>query len=294
MSSYQALFSWCVCSMTLSLGVLWDAHGQTTAPAKADRAIQTAVTTNQREGAPLGCLIEASATVEVGSPVIGVLESLPIDRGASIRKGQVLAQFEAPVERANLSVAELRSKNQADMLSAKAQKQYALKKARRASELTELRFVSSQAREQADAEAAVADMKLAQTIEQRAQASQELLLARAQLMQRTIVSPLSGVVVDRYASVGERIENRPIMKIAQIDPLRVEVVLPSARFNTIKLGAVAKVVPDLPGAAAQTASVTVVDRVIDAASNTFRVRLTLPNTAQTVPAGVRCKVDFSS
>jgi hypothetical protein len=38
----------------------------------------------------------------------------------------------------------------------------------------------------------------------------------------------------------------------------------------------------------------VVDRVIDAASNTFRIRLTLPNSTQAIPAGVRCKVEFSS
>jgi membrane fusion protein, heavy metal efflux system len=191
-------------------------------------------------------------------------------------------------------LAEQRSHQQADMLSARAQKQYAVKKAQRAKELTELRFVSSQDREQADAEAVVADMRLAQTVEQRAVTSQELLLARAQLAQRTVISPISGVVVDRYGSVGERIENRPIMKIAQIDPLRVEVVLPASRFSTVKLGTSVKVTPDLPGVAAQNASVSVVDRVIDAASNTFRIRLTLPNPAQTIPAGVRCRVEFNS
>jgi multidrug efflux pump subunit AcrA (membrane-fusion protein) len=36
------------------------------------------------------------------------------------------------------------------------------------------------------------------------------------------------------------------------------------------------------------AQVTHVDRVIDAASNTFRVRLSLPNPQQRLPAGARC------
>jgi RND family efflux transporter MFP subunit len=303
---YQAIFCWGVCSLTLSLGALGAAQGQAAAGAKPDAATTqqqrpAAVASAVREGggaggaaAPLGCLIEASATVEVGSPVIGVLESLPVDRGGSIRKGQVLAQFESSVERANLSVADLKARHQADMLSARAQKQYAVKKAKRAVELTELRFVSAQAREQADAEASVADMRLAQALEQRAQASQELLMARAQLAQRTVISPITGVVVDRYASVGERIENRPIMKVAQIDPLRVEVVLPASRFNTIKPGSRLRVVPELIGASAQTATVAMVDRVIDAASNTFRLRLNLPNPQLALPAGVRCKVDFSN
>jgi multidrug efflux pump subunit AcrA (membrane-fusion protein) len=41
-----------------------------------------------------------------------------------------------------------------------------------------------------------------------------------------------------------------------------------------------------------TARVTVVDRVINAASGTFGVRLELPNDKQLVPAGAKCKVKF--
>jgi hypothetical protein len=35
-----------------------------------------------------------------------------------------------------------------------------------------------------------------------------------------------------------------------------------------------------------------VDRVIDAASGTFGVRLELPNRERKIPAGVRCRVRF--
>jgi multidrug efflux pump subunit AcrA (membrane-fusion protein) len=42
------------------------------------------------------------------------------------------------------------------------------------------------------------------------------------------------------------------------------------------------------------ARVTHVDKIIDAASNTFRVRLSLPNPGNRLPAGARCKVDESS
>jgi hypothetical protein len=38
--------------------------------------------------------------------------------------------------------------------------------------------------------------------------------------------------------------------------------------------------------------VKVVDRVIDAASGTFGVRLELPNRNGKVPAGIRCRVRF--
>ena len=41
-----------------------------------------------------------------------------------------------------------------------------------------------------------------------------------------------------------------------------------------------------------TAKVTVVDRVVDAASGTFGVRLELPNHALKLPAGLKCTVGF--
>jgi hypothetical protein len=38
--------------------------------------------------------------------------------------------------------------------------------------------------------------------------------------------------------------------------------------------------------------VTVVDRVFDAASSTFGVRLELPNPDYSLPAGLRCRIRF--
>ena len=85
-----------------------------------------------------------------------------------------------------------------------------------------------------------------------------------------------------------------MLKLAQIDPLRVEVVLPAAQFNAVKIGHSARVLPELPGAKPLVATVSIVDRVVDAASNTFRARLVLPNRDLGVPSGVRCKVEFGS
>jgi hypothetical protein len=35
-----------------------------------------------------------------------------------------------------------------------------------------------------------------------------------------------------------------------------------------------------------------IDRVIDAASNTFRIRLSLPNPGNKIPAGLRCTAEL--
>ncbi len=107
-----------------------------------------------------------------------------------------------------------------------------------------------------------------------------------------IRSTVDGVVVERYMSPGEYVENQPIMKVAQIDPLNVELILPSDKYRLVKVGMKAKVMPEKPAGGQYTAVVTVVDRVIDAASGTFGVRLRLPNPKHNLPAGLKCKVIF--
>ncbi len=51
--------------------------------------------------------------------------------------------------------------------------------------------------------------------------------------------------------------------------------------------------PELPNAPALLAEVVLVDTVIDGASNTFRVRATLPNPDGTLPSGLRCRAELS-
>ena len=242
----------------------------------------------------LGCLLTPTAEADIGSPVIGVLSRVLVERGDRVRKGQAIAQLMDDVERASADAASQRFENRAEIAAAKSAYEFAQKKADRARELVDKQFISPQALEQADSEAKVAAMRYAQAQEQRVVARQEMAVAKAQLGLRTISSPIAGVVVDRYMSAGERVEQKPILKVVQIDPLRVEVVAPANRFNTIRPGSSALVTPDLTGSTEHTARVVLVDPVIDAASNTFRVRLELPNPGYTVPSGLRCKIVFGT
>jgi len=239
---------------------------------------------------PLGCLIEPFRVTEIGSPVIGVLESVRVERGDRIAKGSVIAVLRADVERAAVGVAATRAKVIAEVQAAQANHELARQKLARARELRRQNFISEQALEQARAEAEVAEQRLKQAQEQRGIWARELQLAEAQLELRTIRSPVDGIIVERYVSGGERVEEKPIVRIATIDPLRVEIVVPAAQYGTISVGALLTVTPDLPHAKPLQAKVVLVDPVVDGPSNTFRVRLELPNPKYELPAGVRCKI----
>lgn len=240
----------------------------------------------------LGCLIEPARVSDVGSPIIGVVESTLAERGDRVRAGQVLATLRSEVERQSLGVAQSKAQAVGELRAAEANAELAGQKLARAKDLERQQFISSQALEQARAEAAVAENRLAQAREQRDVYAREHALAQAQLAQRTIRSPISGVVVERYLSTGERVEEKPIYRVAAVHPLRVEVVLPSTAYAAVRQGMPVTITPDFPGAAPRQARVTLIDRVIDGASNTFRVRMELPNADLSLPAGLRCKADL--
>ncbi len=120
----------------------------------------------------------------------------------------------------------------------------------------------------------------------------ELQRTSAEVALRTIKSPVNGVVVERFMHPGEFPKQEKILKIAQIDPLRVEVYAPVGMLGKIAVGMSAFVKPEAPITGEYTAKVTVVDRVVDAASGTFGVRLELPNHELKLPAGLKCTVRF--
>ena len=241
---------------------------------------------------PLGCLIEPDYVAEVGSQVVGVIESMRVERGERVRKGQVIALLRADIERAAVGVARSRSEAVADIQAAAANAAFAQQRKDRGKDLLSKNFISEQAYDQMRTEYDVAEQKLALAREQQRLSRRELELASTQLAMRTLSSPMDGVVVERYMIAGERVEDKPVARIAVVDPLRVQVVAPSSLYGRIQMGATASIIPELANASPVSARVILIDKVLDSASNTFRVTLKLPNPGHTLPAGLRCRADF--
>jgi RND family efflux transporter MFP subunit len=243
---------------------------------------------------PLGCLIEALRIADVGSPVVGIVQNVEVERGDRVSKGQVLAVLRASVERASLNVASSRADSHAELQAAVASAGFNRERRVRAEDLFRQQFISQQALDQARTESDLADQKLAQAHDQRQVSRQERDVASAQLSQRVIRSPFDGVVAERYVSAGERVDDKPLLRIAKVHPLKVMLVVPVAMYSQVQMGGSASVLPEFPGAAAALARVTMIDKVVDPASNTFRVHLELPNPDGALPAGLRCKAAFGS
>jgi RND family efflux transporter MFP subunit len=218
-----------------------------------------------------------------------------VQRGDRVRAGQVLVQLESAAEVSAMQLARLRAEAQGRLASAQNRLDYANKKLERQSQLQSQSFVSAQARDEAEAEKRISESELKEAGENRDQAAYEHRHAQDLLGRRTLRAPFDGVVLDRMLNPGDLAEagtgRKAILKLVQVEPLRVEAVLPLAAYGLLKVKSTAGVVPEA-GATALPATVTVIDSVFDTASGTFGVRLELPNAGGKVPAGIRCRVDF--
>ncbi|MGH8739113.1 MAG: efflux RND transporter periplasmic adaptor subunit, partial [Burkholderiales bacterium] len=198
-------------------------------------------------------------------------------------------------EGAAVDLARSRASMQGEIKSAEAREDLAKKKWQRAVELKEKNFVSANARDEAEAEYRLAIEQLRAARENRRLAELDLKRAEEVLAQRSIKSPVTGIVVEVMLRPGELMSSNqkdPIMKLVEIDPLNVELVLPVSRFGSIKAGQRAEVSPEPPVGGSYLARVEVADRMVDAASGTFGVRLQLPNPGNRIPAGIKCRVRF--
>ena len=244
------------------------------------------------ERAELDCLVKPEMYVELSSSVDAILEKMLVDTGDYIKKGQPLVQLEASVEKARVKLAELQATSNSEIENSQVQLQYAKRNKKRIKELFAKNSVSRFEKDKADTEVALAQIELNKATENKQIAQLNLVLAKTQLALRTIKSPIDGIVVDRYAMVGESVVERTIMKLAQVDPLRVELIAPTEYFGLIKKGMEVEIYPERPANKIFKATVTVVDQLIDPASGSFTVRMALPNPGDELVGGVNCMASF--
>ena len=167
----------------------------------------------------------------------------------------------------------------------------------RSEKLYQRELISLADLQETQTEKRLAEMALLNAIDNQRLAALELERANVALARNTIRSPITGVVVERFLSPGEYVSGQfkseaPILKIARIDPLRVEAFAPLSLRGKVLVGMPAKLLIEAPANSSYDVRVSVVDRVVDAASGTFRVRLELPNPNHRIPAGLKCKVRF--
>lgn len=240
----------------------------------------------------LDCVVEPHMVVDLSTQIDSIVETMHVERGDIVEKDQILVTLDSGVERAAVESARARADANADIRAGQVNVAFAERREERVQSLLEDNAVSTDQFDEVETETRLARLQLDQAEEATRLARLELHRAEETLRRHTIRSPIDGVVVQRYLSPGESVRFQPMLRLAQIDPLRVEVIVPVSAFGKISVGQRAIVQPEEPMVGNYQAKVTIVDRVADAASGTFRVALDLPNPDYSLPSGLKCMVQF--
>ena len=242
--------------------------------------------------APLDCVINPSVVADLGSGVPGILSSVQVDRSDFVKAGDVVAELESSVESAALELARARAALTAEVDLRRVNAAFGQRQNKRTKDLFSRKAISTNDMDQRETESRLAQIQLRQARDNKDLAQLEMMRAQEILMRRTITSPIDGVVMDRFKVIGEYVEDQPVVRVAQIDPLHVEVIVPVEQLGTISNGMYAEVWSDNVEGESWHATVSRVDQVADVASGTFGVRLTMPNPDQKIPAGLRCRMQL--
>ena len=243
------------------------------------------------EGFTVDGVIRPSEQVPLGIPVEGRLGEVVVERGEKVTAGQYLASLECEVEEYDLALARSRVTQTAEIESARVRISHARESLEAQQALEGL--VSEQELRVLRTDRRLAEIELIHAEERRQVAELEVARAEARLAQRRISSPFDGIVTEKHLSPGQLVDSgHPVLTVVKIDPLHVETYVPVEWLGRVAMGDTAVVHSEAPGSTPLAATIELVDPVVDAASHTFGVRLTVPNPDGTITAGVRCRVEF--
>jgi membrane fusion protein (multidrug efflux system) len=216
---------------------------------------------------------EATLYAKVG----GYLESIAVDRGDWVKRGQTLAVLEVPEMQAEIG------KLEAELHAAEVDNKRVSEAAQRAPDL-----VTPQAEDAAQAkyEIAVANLKRTQTLMDYAK----------------LTAPFAGVVTKRWVDPGAFIPSATasssamssaVVTLSDFSRVRVEVAMPQAEVSLVKVGLPTTLtVRELPGRAFE-GKVTRIAYSLDDSTKTMGAEIELPNAGRALRPGMYASVEVS-
>ncbi|MDB6169129.1 MAG: hypothetical protein JWM88_1993 [Verrucomicrobia bacterium] len=207
-------------------------------------------------------------SVSVSSPVLQeVIESVNVEEGNDVTEGQVIVQLRH------------------------AKEELTVKEGERVVEATE--FVYKGAKSLFDQKMGSKEQMLkTQTDWERAKI--QLALAQEQLKEKTVRSPLSGIVVKKYKEAGESVDRvEKLMDIVNIEQVYVQFYLDPKLLQVLKEEQPITVRIPVMNDAQFTGKINFIDPRIDASSGLFRIKVLIENPDRKIKAGMRALADFA-
>lgn len=263
--------------------------------------------------------LAADDLVVLGTKVAGRLANIAVDLGTHVRRGQVIAQldksdFALRIEQAEAALQQARARLglapgdsdarlDPEQTSVVRQARALLDEARltrdRSLKLLEQDLIARAQVDTAIANLQVAEGRYQDAIEEvrnrqaiLAQRRSELELARQQLADTALVSPIDGAVSIRHASVGEYLAaGAPVATLVRIDPLRLRVAVPEREAAGVRQGQTVSLTVE-GDATVYRGRVVRLSPIVQEQNRTLTVEAEIPNPGSALRPGAFAKAEI--
>ena len=230
-----------------------------------------------------------SLDLKIASEMNGIVDTVPVDEGAQVKAGDVLAQLKSEVLRADLAVTEAKitaSDHEIDTAIA----DHALKNERctRYAELFEKHVMSELQYAETRRDLEVARLSVENARIQKRIAELVAERDREALKRSIIRAPSAGIILRVLKHPGEAVSaQETAFQLVDVDPLWVIAFVPISAAQRIQHGQSCEMIIEDQLDTPFACTMDVVDKVADTASGTCRVRAILLNPGRTLPAGAK-------
>lgn len=250
-----------------------------TAPASRDRTV---------EG-----FAQPFQEVTLGPVTAGRVGTLSVSEGQSVAKGTMLMSLDDAVQQARTLLAKLEAESNVNIELAKTRLRGAERELSRVRDLHKNNAASKKELEDAELLVEVRAIEVLQAEFEKQQAQQRYQLEKVKLAELRVHAPFDGVVTELLKRVGEQAdEGEAVLTMVQLDPLKVVVDCPMELASKVRVGGLARIEPVDGQSPVRNGTVTVASRAGDAASQTFKVKLTVPNADGAWISGLKVRVTF--
>ncbi|MCK5944922.1 MAG: efflux RND transporter periplasmic adaptor subunit [Planctomycetes bacterium] len=249
----------------------------------------TTVAPRQR---PLVGVSVPSHRAAIAAEQSGTIVEMTVREGARIEQGDVLFRLSNRLQQLEVDRLQAKVDTKLDHERALANLEHADQKAERMRELLEQKISAEATASEVALESRLAKLSLGQVEFDRELLLNELLQAQARLEQRTLRSPLTGVVTRRYKQFGETADKlEPVVEVMSLDPLWIQFECPVSRRKEFEVGSMVRVTPTNDDKEPRTATVEYRSLQSAVSSHTFMVRATMPNPDYDWMAGLKIAVE---
>lgn len=287
-------YSWIV--VLLFAAFLWGCGSKDSPPSEAssnpqvriieEKTVEAVVVTPK----PISYTVTAVGTLKTLEDVTlspkkaGIIDQIFVKEGDRVKKGQILVHLDDVDARLQLERAEARMKE------AEVSLEMNRTTLARYQKLLETKVIPQQTYDEINLKVKLDEARLAL-------AKAELNIAKQNLLDHRIVSPIEGIINLKIAALGEHVNVAPkdeVMKIVQMDPLELEFYVPESWATMVRLGSRVQFIVKAFSEERFSATLQFISPTADPSTRNVRMKALVQNPSYRLKPGFFTEVSIST